>query len=741
MNIKFEDRGIHNVNNIPQWFFDEITDLPTVAYKRGNPGYSNRPEYKSCITAFDIETTRLHDYTPEQLQEARKDKKNLPDETVMYIWQWCFTWNIETSDDTKTYREVVIYGRTWTEFKEFIERLKDTKWPNDRFIVYDHNLAYEFQFLRSVLPFSPDNVFNMKSRQPVKAYTSGLEFRCSLKQSNMSLAKLAEQMQTPHQKTTMEYKTKRYSYTQLTADELTYAVNDVYALAEAMVIRMENEGDTLTTIPLTSTGYVRREVKRAVSSKPYTLKKIRNMAPSYEIYEELKEAFRGGNTHANRYFSNELIKDEVIHSADRSSSYPAVICNREYPMTTFEAVINSSVENVIHYMNDLHRAILARVKFSNITLADKYWGCPYLSMSKCRDIKNGQYDNGRVLSADYLETTVTDVDLRIIFEEYIMDGIEFYDVYSAKYAKIPKEIIEKVIEYYQKKTSLKGLEDMVYYYLKSKNLLNSVYGMMVMDLVKLLVTYEDGNKQGVTGHFETGDADKREILEKTEKKGFLNYAWGVWVTAWARYELERGIRLVDDTKGAEFIYCDTDSVKYLGDVDWTAYNAERIAEAMQSGSHATDPAGVEHYMGVFEAEHDMSEFITMGAKKYAFIDAKTGEMTITIAGVGKKTGAEYLKIKAKEDGLNDPLEEFHEGFVFKEFVDDKGKTQEPGGLEPVYNDHPYSQTIPLVMNEEGQYVELTSNITLRPSTYELGLTAEYRDLLEGIDYTNGDDLT
>ena len=59
-----------------------------------------------------------------------------------------------------------------------------------------------------------------------------------------------------------------------------------------------------------------------------------------------------------------------------------------------------------------------------------------------------------------------------------------------------------------------------------------------------------------------------ELLEKYNKKAFLCYQWGVWVTAWARYRLEEGLKIA----GEKAVYCDTDSVKYVGNVDWKDYN-------------------------------------------------------------------------------------------------------------------------------------------------------------------------
>lgn len=741
--IEFKDLGVHFVKDVPSEFFDMLRNRPLVKNPEGNQGGRRRERLKDVVTAFDIETTRLHDYTPEQIEDARRAGTPLQDDTVMYIWQWCWCWK-----ENNVYNEYVVYGRTWKQFIDFTEKVWDTT-SFAEYVVYVHNLAYEFQFIKAICLFETDNVFSIKSRQPLKASSSPFQFRCSYKQSNMSLRKFAENMQTPHQKTELNYTKKRYWYTPLNQKELEYCVNDVYCLVEAIVTRMEREGDTLRTIPFTSTGYVRRDVKRAVREDTKAYKRIHRCAPSFEIYSELKEAFRGGNTHANRFFSNELLKGVVIHSADRSSSYPAVICNAEYPFSKWQRVSCTGISDIIHYMKDLHRAILARIELTDVHLKDDTWGCPYISISKCRNHRGAILDNGRVLSADRLEMTVTDVDLKILFEEYDLhdDNIRFFDVYSAKYEKIPKPIINKTIEYYEKKTSLKGLEDMVYYYMKNKNLLNSIYGMMVQDLVKILIKYIDGLGGGKGEFVEDPLADPLSILKKSEKKSFLSYSWGIWVTAHARYELERGIRLVHETPGAFFIYCDTDSVKYIGDVDWTKYNTEKINESMSSGSHATDPKGTEHYMGVFEQEHDMDEFITMGAKKYAFHliepDKHGEQYFITVAGVGKSSGMKQLMYDARHQGIDDPLELFKEGYTFHTFTDDDGTEYNPGGLEAVYNDYPavgFSGIIPTVINEEGRPCELISNVTLRPSTYTLGLTQEYRELIEGIVYEKGDDL-
>lgn len=196
--------------------------------------------------------------------------------------------------------------------------------------------------------------------------------------------------------------------------------------------------------------------------------------------------------------------------------------------------------------------------------------------------------------------------------------------------------------------------------------------------------------------FTPEEQNEKVMLERANKKAFTVYAWGCWCTAWARYWLQRAIDLCGDN----FVYCDTDSVKYLGDVDLTELNEEIRAASEKHGAYADDRAGVRHYLGVFEDENyePGTRFCTMGAKKYAYEDS-TG-LHITIAGVSKSGAAEMKSI-----------ENFREGFIFRESA----------GAEATYNDDPHGS-----IKVDGHEIELTPNIYLEQSMYKLGQTADYK---------------
>lgn len=663
--------------------YDWLYEISLVKRKQGNQKTRKRVKYKDVITAFDIETTRLQDI----------------EQSIMYVWQWQFG------------DEYTVVGRTWEQFEAFQRKLKAIL-EDSVLVVFVHNLSYEFQFLRGIYQFSQDEVFAIKSRKVLKCNMyECFEFRCSYIHSNMNLDTYTKKMGVQHQKLTgtFDYDKIRYPWTELSDEEIAYCVHDVQGLVEAIEIEMRHDGDNLYTFPLTSTGYVRRDAKKAMSLVDCRF--IKSQLPDYETYKMLREAFRGGNTHANRYYVNYTLYN--VHSADRSSSYPDVMCNCRFPISEFCRIGDCEYDEILTLLGKRQRACIMRVSITGLHLTRVDWGCPYLSLSKCRNIENALEDNGRIISADYLETTITDVDLRIILGEYSFTDIKFYDVATARYGYLPDQLIKTICQYYHYKTELKNVPGQELLYMKSKNKLNSLYGMCAQDPVKQSILF-------IEDDFQEQNDNEEELLTAYNKKAFLAYQWGVWVTAWARYRLEEGILLahgdVNNPKSPQFVYCDTDSVKYLGEIDLRKFNRERIKDSKRSGAYATDPGGETHYMGVYEKEHDMCEFRTMGAKKYVYREIPNDKLVCTIAGVSKTLGGKELE---EHGGIT----AFHEGFTF-----DKA-----GGLEAVYNDNPEIKSI----EREGHTLKITSNVVLRPSTYTLGLTAEYKRLLTQVRYEYG----
>ena len=654
--------------------FRMLRDIPCQKRRKGNPGRrNNKRKYKDIICAFDIEATN--------------DRES--EQAFMYVWQF------------QIGNDITIIGHYWAEFLELLTNMREYLNKDEYIIIFVHNLSYEFQFLRGIYPFNKEEVFAIQPRKVLKCeMLDHFEFRCSYLLTNMSLAEFTSRMGIEAQKLSGEkfdYSIQRYPWTELNEYETQYIINDVLGLVQALRKYIDLYQDNFYTLPLTSTGFVRRDVKAAM--RHFNKYELKDMLPDYDIFTLLSEAFRGGNTHANRYYSDMILKD--VKSRDFSSAYPSAQINLQFPMSPFikEDPAALTLDRVIKKIYRHCRACLMKVELTNIRLSNKMWGFPYLAKAKCENILNCVNDNGRIISADYLVTTLTDLDLKIILQEYEFDDITFIAFYHSRYGRLPKPLRETVQSYFNGKTELKGVEGQELYYMKAKNMLNSIYGMTVQSPVKQSIDF-------INEFIERQD-DPRELLEKSNQRAFLTYAWGVWTTAQARYELEQALRMVSETPGAVPVYCDTDSVKYIGEVDFTKFNKEREQRALKNGGFAYDPAGNIHYLGVMEADGIYNEFATMGAKKYAFVE--NGKLGITIAGVNKRLGAAEM---AEAGGLA----QFKEGFVFR-----KG-----GGTESKYNDDPEIKEI----IREGKTLQITSNVYISNSEYTLGVTGDYRRILE-----------
>lgn len=652
--------------------FDQLADLqiiPKVPRKKGSKPYLD------IVTAFDIETTRLPEI----------------EQSVMYIWQ--FQYGL---DQTVT-------GRTWEDFFQFldhiVERIKGVAW----LVVYVHNLSYEFQFLKGLYDFQADEVFATDSRKVLKCTMFDcIEFRCSYYLTNMPLSKFLLKYNVENKKLSgleFDYSKSRFPWSPLTAREMEYCINDVKGLVQALYKQMTSDKDNLQTIPLTATGYVRRDVKQAMRGFNHT--QLQDMLPDADVYRLLREAFRGGDTIANRWNADDII--ENVQSVDITSSYPSSMLMCKYPMERFYREDPDDFKKLYKMKS---KALLFRIAFIGLRLKDQAEGHTYLSRDKCRCIEDGTFSNGRIIRASYLETTITDIDYEIIARRYKWDRQVIIDLYSSRYKMLPAMLRSVVIQYYKVKTELKGVEegtDDYLFYMKNKEKLNSTYGMTVEDPAKDTIEFIDGD-------FVPKDEPLEKLIARHNRSAFLSYAWGVWVTAWSRKRLADGIDVVthNGKEPMNFIYSDTDSIKYTGDVDFTAYNRQMEEQATRWKAYAADRDGVVHFMGVYESEHyDLpNRFKTLGAKKYVLED-KDKRLHITIAGVNKKEGGKELE----------KIENFKEGFVFRK----------AGGTESVFNDH-----VDMVIQEDGHDLHITDNVVIRDSSYTLGITAEYRAILDGV---------
>ena len=601
----------------------------------------------------------------------------------MYHWQFCI-------DDC------VCFGRTWEDFMRLIKALEQRMnlSLNNRLVVYVHNLPFEWAFCNRFINYHEG--FFREERKPLKIVTDeGIEFRCSYALSNMSLRKFCENEEgVIHYKLSgddYDYYKLRTPFTPMSEYEEGYCYNDVRGLCECIRSRMNH--DTLAGIPLTSTGYVRRDLREAVRGDKKYRTLFRNNALDAHLYSLHREAFRGGDTHSNLDYVDQIIKN--AHSKDEASAYIAAMMMDLFPMTAFFKV------NVSTFMNrDMSEfAMIMEVRFVNIRYRGNC-GIPYVAAAKCRKFTSDHLiDNGRILYAGVMECVITDIDYNIILSEYDYDDIFIKEIWASHYEPLSDKIKNKVMDYYRAKTLLKGNPDKFYEYNKSKNRLNSSFGCMVMRIDQAEVVYDES-----THEYLTKEPELDEVLSKFYKNrnNFLSYQHGVWITANSRLRLRKMLHIV----GEDVLYCDTDSIKYRGDheEDFRKRNEILIQEALKAGAYAETAKGEVKYMGIWEDDGDYDEFKTLGAKKYVYREGD--KITSTIAGVNKEAGSKFFK----ENGI--------------EAFEIDTKIENSGHLTAYYNDENIHQ-----ITVNGETFLTASNVALLDNTYTIGVTGEYEDLI------------
>ena len=665
--------------------------------------HKKKPKYIIYTFAtFDIETTTIDNGTDTPYG-------------FMYHWQM----------DVGGY---IVTGRRWEEWVKFMLKLVEIFKTNEtrNFVVYIQNEAFEFQFIRDFLNehFGGFRVFASQRRKPIYVTTeNGIQFRCSYKLTNMSLEKAVQnELGVVHCKASgdLDYRVIRTADTPLDDTEFGYCVSDVVSLYELIERRLINERDNLESIPMTSTGYVRRDCRNSCRKDEDYREEFLKQEMTESVYKLLMEAGRGGNTHANRYMSGRIWHD--VDSFDVASSYPSQMFLRKFPVSKFTPY--GDIESMTELDNLLSEyACLFRVIFTGLEVRDNI-GMAYIPISKATaHSKHVTLDNGRVLSVinredrendrGYIALTLTDIDFKIIKEQYTWDEISISDFHIATYGYLPEALLSQVMAYFKAKTELKdkikkaeerGDEEeaanLAYLYAKSKNRLNGIFGMCYTNPVHNVISInEDGEW--------IEDAPEIAIALKKywkSRNSFLVYAWGIWITAWARRHLEDLFHALGQDK---VIYGDTDSGKAV-DVDISkidALNAKVMELADQRGAYC-DYNGTRYYMGVYEHENKVpiAKFKTLGAKKYVYEDEKG--LHVTISGVNKKLGAKELG----------SIDNFVPGFIFKE----------AGGLTLYYNDA--EQGIHQI-TVDGCTMTTASNIGMVDSTYEIGITSEYAELI------------
>ena len=672
---------------------------PDITRNRAGKNYY----YIDMPCAFDLETSSF--YT------ESGDKR-----AIMYAW----TFGIDG---------IVIFGRTWDQFEKMTNKLSELLELNttNRLPVYVHNLAFDFQFFRKYFHF--ENVFSIKSRTPIYGTTSdGYEFKCSYILTGRSLENLGEQLQKYKVKKLtgfLDYDKIRHTKTPLTEKEIEYCVNDVKVIMAYIQEQKEQYGH-ISKLPLTKTGYVRRYCRQ--KAQETGTEDIKGLKLSLDEYNQLKRAFQGGFTHSNPMRANET--QEGVTSYDFTSSYPAVMVSEKFPMGKSEKITIRTNEEFLY--NIKNYCCIFDIEFFDIEASVCYEN--YISESRCWNKRKIQAANGRIVSADHIETTITEQDYLIISQFYKWKKCRIRNFRRYPKGYLPESFIRSILTLYSDKTKLKGVKGQEFEYLLKKEMLNSCYGMTVTDIIRDDIIYDNA-----TGWREE-EKDKKTELNKYnyDYNRFLFYPWGVWITAYARRNLFYGIK----EAGIDYVYSDTDSIKiinaekhekFIHDYNiWITKKLKRTCDFFNIEYDFIEPEtikGENKPLGVWDFDGNYSKFKTLGAKRYLveYSDDKrnggdAGKISLTVSGLNKKVVIPYM------------LDKYGPEKIFDIFTDELEIPPEYTGKKThTYIDEEMSGTITDYTGETAEYTE-KSGIHLENAPFKLSM----HDFLEYIEELKGD---
>ena len=625
------DLLIYNTNNFP---YDDLVD--ELSKGKRLKKRNKKVWVANVVNSFDIETTSTI-YQGEKIG-------------FMYLWGFSF------------YNKYVIFGRTWEEFEEFIKKLQGLlRKTSTTIVVYIHNASFEFTFMYQYLKRLDKNFkfFATDKNKVLDFEISNIEFRCSYRLTNLSLAKACDKFQTKTKKLNqgevldLDYEKIRTPFTTLEESEKNYFLNDLLSTVEIVEKLMEIYNDNIITIPGTATGYIRRITRKACNDYLYR-KWYKRLELPWDIMQMCIYNKKGGDTHCNRFkyaqvYTKELLGSDIL-SFDIKSSYPYQMLTKYFPISKFK-VKTDFADRFDFYIR--RKCCLFYVKFDEVEIKPL---CDMTVISRSHIINEKSNtveisDNGRVVKGNNIILCLNEIDYLNIRKYYNIKGEHILKGAVANRGKLPESIRKVIFNTFKEKCDLeiyKGT-DKEYLYSNKKSELNSIYGMILTSILHSTydIKYNEDNELDWM-EIEKTDAEKIKELETyfESYSHFLYFPQGLWVVSHARADLYELCDCCD-----EHIYHDTDSCKGS---NWDMKKLEEFNNIRKQKCIENDIVYKDIYLGTAENDGNYNNgFISFGAKKYAYMDDE-GKAHITIAGCNKKCGSQ----------LKDNLNNFTQGMNF-----------------------------------------------------------------------------
>jgi hypothetical protein len=635
---------------------------------------SQKGNFFNLPCSFDIENSSFID--------------NGQKRVLVYIWQFGI------------YNHVW-YGRELTEFIDVLSDLQNllddirkkefskTKKLNKIFhlCIYVHNLNYEYSYIHRYIKIKEHSIVALSKTNLIKFDIEPIykhiliEFRCSHKLTMLSLRDCAEKTfkRKIRKQPAIDYKLIRTPETELTDDEIQYAIYDIYVTNNIIHEKYES-GEFQCDIPLTVTGYPRKylyDLIKLRDSDEYKQISKHTMIHNMYKYNLYKCCYHGGFTHSSIMHCFAFRKN-VTH-LDITSSYPTVLLSEKYPRQEFKSVyqktggvindkftsdfisdctlpeeecrdINYWIKTPISELRKQGYGYIIEVFFYKIEYnSDNIDDC-YIAENMILNYKNeiqncpectiSRVFNGRIVSAENVLLRMTDIDYKLVFQTYKISGQVVLEIFYSLFDYLPYEMCKTILFFYGEKTKYKGQDEKLYMAYKQR--LNSIYGMCVTDKIRDDYLYDSDTNELISefdkiqSEFELNQKIQTKI-NNADRSNKLFYMWGVYCSSYARKNLIFGIMEC----GHDYLYSDTDSIFTLNydkhKSYFETYNIQ-IQEKIKNNTtiknnpdlqellNATDMNSVYYPLGVWELDDSIKidgqkkkcdiEFCSIGAKRY-----------------------------------------------------------------------------------------------------------------------------
>ena len=668
---------------LKEWLYSQEPKLYTI--KQGK--YSNN--YWDLKCGFDIETTTYID------------------RAYMYIWQ--------IGINNKTF-----FGNTWDEFNDclntineyinYLNRQKAKEKHKKEFkaqaICFIHNIAFEWQFVRKEINIT--DVFLKSLREPLYFESNNIKFLDSFQITHMSLAKLAKRYcNTQKMVGDIDYTVLRNTTDgkNLTTKELKYCENDVLILCEFAEYYF-NRYISNNELIYTETSIVRHTLKRAFKEQSKLTKQ--------DIFEMYPKTFNEYLMYMEYLFAGGWVKSSVdafgkvltnIKCKDITSSYPAQIAHRYYPISKFKTI---KIDSKQKFNNMLNRyCCILDVTLFNVKKTTIH---SIVSTSKIvnNDVGRILVDNGRIAEVEKVRLLMTELDWEIFnkFYDYDKFKIVINNFKIAVRGKLPDYVVSTMLDAYERKEELK-LQGKDYF--NEKCFVNMFYGCFVTKIHKFNYVFKNGE---IT----------KELNDYYNqiRSSVLSPFWGIWCTSWARYQELSAVYENADC----VVYGDTDSVKgyNMSDEYFNSYNNDQIEKNKKLCEKYNKNFDLIKELGCWDSEPTYQLFKTIGCKRYIGFD-ENNKLSVTIAGVPKGTLENIVGIKADKDKKYYTTSK--KALKVMELLKD-GQSFKNCKTGATYNDNEHSDII------NGELMISKSSVAINNIDFTIKVSSEYKDYINQV---------